>query len=235
MYMVAAIAATSLMGCLTVFATYYRFIFLRGGTANFPWPEFGATLVLVACGMAAMEMYARFAHKVLWHDFKPGWALHKSHHMPRTGPFEANDIYAVANAIPALSLCAYGFFHTGLLGGISFGFGMGITLFGIMYMFVHDGLVHKRFPVGPIANVPYLKRVAAAHKLHHSDKYDGRPWGMFLGPQELEKYPGAVEEMEHLIAVGKRSEMRQLRQQLKKQRSRSLHEENSPHTSMLPA
>jgi restriction endonuclease S subunit len=32
-------------------------------------------------------------------------------------------------------------------------------------MFVHDGLVHRRFPVGPIANVPYLRRVAAAHQV----------------------------------------------------------------------
>jgi beta-carotene 3-hydroxylase len=50
-----------------------------------------------ACVQFGMEMYARFAHKVLWHDFEPGWALHKSHHMPRTGPFEANDIYAIIN------------------------------------------------------------------------------------------------------------------------------------------
>jgi beta-carotene 3-hydroxylase len=41
-----------------------------------------------------MEMWARFAHKKLWHDYEPGWALHKSHHEPRTGPFEANDIFA---------------------------------------------------------------------------------------------------------------------------------------------
>jgi beta-carotene 3-hydroxylase len=33
------------------------------------------------------------------------------------------------------------------------------------YMFVHDGLVHRRFSVGPIANVPYFRRVAAAHKV----------------------------------------------------------------------
>lgn len=43
--------------------------------------------------------------------------------------------------------------------------GLGITVFGIAYMFVHDGLVHKRFPVGPIANVPYFTRVAAAHQV----------------------------------------------------------------------
>ena len=43
--------------------------------------------------------------------------------------------------------------------------GLGITVFGMAYMFVHDGLVHKRFPVGPIANVPYLRKVAAAHQV----------------------------------------------------------------------
>jgi beta-carotene 3-hydroxylase len=66
--------------------------------------------------------------------------------------------------------------------GLCFGAGLGITLFGMSYMFIHDGLVHRRFPVGPI-DVPYLKRVAIAHKLHHSEKYDGVPWGLFLGPQ----------------------------------------------------
>lgn len=36
------------------------------------------------------------------------------------------------------------------------------------YMFVHDGLVHRRFPVGPIADVPYLRKVAAAHQVSTS-------------------------------------------------------------------
>lgn len=36
-------------------------------------------------------------------------------------------------------------------------------------MFVHDGLVHRRFPVGPIADVPYLQKVAAAHYVNYSD------------------------------------------------------------------
>eukprot|EP00967_Tisochrysis_lutea_P061971 scaffold79461_cov20-Tisochrysis_lutea.AAC.1 len=44
-----------------------------------------------------MEMWARYAHKSLWHDLPSGWALHKSHHEPRTGPFEANDIFAIIN------------------------------------------------------------------------------------------------------------------------------------------
>ncbi len=96
---------------------------------------------------------------------------------------QANDVYAIINAIPAIGLCLYGFLTPTIGGSLSFGAGLGITLFGMMYMFFHDGLVHKRFPVGPIADWPVMKRVAVAHKLHHSEKYGGVPWGMFLGPQ----------------------------------------------------
>ena len=82
-----------------------------------------------------------------------------------------------------MCLCLYGFLTPGIPGGLCFGAGLGITLFGIMYMFVHDGLVHRRFPVGPLAQMPYMKRIAVAHQIHHSEKYQGAPWGMFLGPQ----------------------------------------------------
>jgi beta-carotene 3-hydroxylase len=145
-----------------------------------------------------MEMYARWAHKALWHDFQPGWAIHESHHQPRIGPFEANDIFAVMNAVPAIALTAYGFFSSSDWGGICFGLGMGITVFGIAYMFVHDGLVHKRFPVGPVAHVPQLRRIAIAHRIHHTEKYGGLPYGMFLGPQELEAV-GAGPELDRMV------------------------------------
>ncbi len=42
-----------------------------------------------------------------------------------------------------MALCLYGFLTPGMVGGLCFGAGLGITLFGIMYMFVHDGLVHR--------------------------------------------------------------------------------------------
>jgi beta-carotene 3-hydroxylase len=42
-----------------------------------------------------------------------------------------------------MALCLYGFFTPNILGGVCFGAGLGITLFGIMYMFIHDGLVHR--------------------------------------------------------------------------------------------
>ncbi|KAK5777696.1 hypothetical protein PVK06_045663 [Gossypium arboreum] len=111
----------------------------------------------------------------------------------REGAFELNDVFAVVNALPAIALLSYGFFNGGFVPGLCFGAGLGITVFGMAYMFVHDGLVHRRFPVGPIANVPYLRKVAAAHQIHHADKFDGVPYGLFLGPQELEEVGGLTE------------------------------------------
>uniref|UniRef100_A0A2N9G563 beta-carotene 3-hydroxylase n=1 Tax=Fagus sylvatica TaxID=28930 RepID=A0A2N9G563_FAGSY len=143
-----------------------------------------------------MEFWARWAHKALWHASL--WHMHESHHRPREGPFELNDVFAIINAGPAIALLSYGFFHKGLVPGLCFGAGLGITVFGMAYMFVHDGLVHKRFPVGPIANVPYFRKVAAAHQLHHSEKFNGVPYGLFLGPKELEEV-GGLEELEKEI------------------------------------
>lgn len=56
----------------------------------------------------------------------------------------------------------------------------------------------RRFPTGPIAELPYMKRVTVAHRLHHSEKYGGVPWGLFLGPQELEAI-GAGPELDRLV------------------------------------
>ncbi|KAF7149452.1 hypothetical protein RHSIM_Rhsim03G0191100 [Rhododendron simsii] len=174
-YLVAAVMSSLGITSMAVMAVYYRFAWQM---------EVG------------MEFWARWAHKALWHASL--WHMHESHHKPREGPFELNDIFAIINAVPAIALLSYGFFHKGLIPGLCFGAGLGITVFGMAYMFVHDGLVHKRFAVGPIANVPYLRRVAAAHQLHHSDKFEGVPYGLFLGPKELEEV-GGLEELEKEI------------------------------------
>ena len=71
----------------------------------------------VLARQVGMEMWARYAHKALWHDFEPGWRLHKSHHVPRLGAFEDNDVFAIINAVPAMGLCAYGFLTPNVVGG----------------------------------------------------------------------------------------------------------------------
>ncbi|KDO56783.1 hypothetical protein CISIN_1g020892mg [Citrus sinensis] len=175
-YLVAAVMSSFGITSMAVMAVYYRF-----------WWQMEV----------GMEFWARWAHKALWHASL--WHMHESHHRPREGPFELNDVFAIINAVPAIALLSFGFFHKGLVPGLCFGAGLGITVFGMAYMFVHDGLVHKRFPVGPIADVPYFRRVAAAHQLHHSDKFHGVPYGLFLGPKELEEV-GGLEELEKEIS-----------------------------------
>ena len=46
--------------------------------------------------------------------------------------------------------------------------------------------------------VPMLRRIAAAHTMHHMDKFGGVPFGLFLGPQELAAV-GGQSDLEHQI------------------------------------
>ncbi|KAG6422564.1 hypothetical protein SASPL_119141 [Salvia splendens] len=195
-YLVAAVMSSFGITSMAVMAVYYRFAWhMEGG--EIPYTEMFGTFALSVGAAVGMEFWARWAHKALWHASL--WHMHESHHKPREGPFELNDVFAIINAVPAIALLSYGFFHTGLVPGLCFGAGLGITVFGMAYMFVHDGLVHRRFPVGPIAEVPYFRRVAAAHQIHHTDKFDGVPYGLFLGPKELEEVGGGVPELEEEI------------------------------------
>ncbi|PAN51854.1 hypothetical protein PAHAL_9G624800 [Panicum hallii] len=194
-YLVAAVMSSLGITSMAAAAVYYRFAWqMEGG--EIPVTEMVGTFALSVGAAVGMEFWARWAHRALWHASL--WHMHESHHRPHDGPFELNDVFAIVNAVPAMSLLAYGFFNRGLVPGLCFGAGLGITLFGMAYMFVHDGLVHRRFPVGPIENVPYFRRVAAAHQIHHMDKFQGVPYGLFLGPKEL-KEVGGTEELEKEI------------------------------------
>ncbi|CAL5069525.1 unnamed protein product [Urochloa decumbens] len=199
-YLVAAVMSSLGVTSMAVAAVYYRFSWqMEGGEV--PVTEMFGTFALSVGAAVGMEFWARWAHRALWHASL--WHMHESHHQPREGPFELNDVFAIINAVPAISLLYYGFFHRGFVPGLCFGAGLGITLFGMAYMFVHDGLVHRRFPVGPIANVPYFRRVAAAHKIHHMDKFEGVPYGLFLGPKELEEVGGLDELEKELARIGR--------------------------------
>ncbi|KAG1362377.1 Beta-carotene hydroxylase 1, chloroplastic [Cocos nucifera] len=194
-YLMGAVMSSLGITFMAIAAVYYRFYWqMEGGEV--PVTEMLGTFALSVGAAVGMEFWARWAHRALWHASL--WHMHKSHHRPRDGPFELNDVFAILNAVPAISLLSFGFFNRGILPGLCFGAGLGITLFGMAYMFVHDGLVHGRFLVGPIAHVPYFRRVAAAHQIHHGNKFDGVPYGLFLGPKELEEV-GGVEELEKEI------------------------------------
>ena len=128
-----------------------------------------------------MELWAMFLHRYIWHG--PLWLLHRSHHEPRAGLLERNDLFSILHASFAIVLILYGCVGPeGWVREAGFGFGLGMTTFGLSYMLIHDGLVHGRLPVAFLERNPWIHRLAAAHRAHHRTGH--LPYGLFLGPQE---------------------------------------------------
>lgn len=119
------------------------------------------TLVFLTT-LAGMEGVAYFAHKYLMHGW--GWGWHQSHHEPRKGWFEKNDLYAAVFAGLAIVLIALGNQGVHPLEWI----GAGMTAYGLLYFIVHDGLVHRRWPFKVVPRRGYLKRLYQAHLMHHA-------------------------------------------------------------------
>ncbi|MEP9350361.1 sterol desaturase family protein [Xanthobacter sp. KR7-225] len=120
------------------------------------------SVLIVVATVAAMEGVAWAAHKYIMHGF--GWGWHKSHHEPREGAFERNDLYAVLFAVLAIILIYVGRND----GGPLLWMGVGMTVYGFLYFFVHDGLTHQRWPFRYVPRQGYLKRLVQAHRLHHA-------------------------------------------------------------------
>ncbi|MBC3303117.1 sterol desaturase family protein [Pseudomonas sp. SWRI18] len=112
--------------------------------------------------LIGMEGFAFVAHKYVMHGW--GWGWHRSHHEPRTGWFEKNDLYAVVFALFAIVLIALGNQGVHPLEWI----GAGMTAYGFLYFLAHDGLVHKRWPLRYVPRNGYLKRLYQAHRMHHA-------------------------------------------------------------------
>ena len=120
-----------------------------------------AAIVLIT--VVAMEGVASLVHRVVMHGW--GWGWHRSHHEPRVGVFERNDLYALVFAAIACALftAAAGQMWTPL-----YWIGVGMTVYGLLYAALHDGLVHERWPLRVVVRHTYLKRLVQAHRLHHA-------------------------------------------------------------------
>lgn len=122
--------------------------------------------LIVVVTVATMEAVAHLVHKHVMHG--PGWGWHRSHHEATPGVLEMNDLYAVLFAGVALALILFAPAGMGPLYWV----GLGMTLYGVLYFVVHDGLVHQRWPFRLVPRSGYLKRLVQAHRLHHA--VDGR-------------------------------------------------------------
>lgn len=121
-------------------------------------------LFLFVLTVVAMEGVAYVAHRWVMHG--PGWFLHASHHRPRSGMWEANDLYAVIFAVPSILLFWWGI---GLGHGATYAWiGGGIAAYGAIYFGFHDVIVHKRIGHRYVPKGDYMKRIVQAHRLHHA-------------------------------------------------------------------
>jgi beta-carotene 3-hydroxylase len=138
-------------------------------------------IVFFLATIAGMEAVAYAAHRWVMHG--PGWFLHASHHRPRAGNWELNDLYAVIFAIPSFVL---------LLGGVQLGWwpgftwiGAGIAAYGAIYFGFHDWIVHRRLPGRFVPRSRYMKRIVQAHRLHHAveTKHGTVSFGFLVAPR----------------------------------------------------
>lgn len=128
----------------------------------------------------AMEAVAWLTHKYVMHGVL--WSLHEDHHKKNpTSFFEKNDYFFLIFAIPGMLCLAAGLYtpYSYLLY-----IGLGITLYGIAYFFVHDIFIHQRFRILRNSDNVYLRGIRRAHKMHHKHlgKEDGECFGMLWVP-----------------------------------------------------
>jgi beta-carotene 3-hydroxylase len=135
-------------------------------------------LLIVLATVVAMELLAFAVHKYVMHGW--GWGWHRSHHEPRSGWFEKNDLYAVVFA--ALSLLFFTIAAQAV--PLLYWVGVGMAAYGLLYAIVHDALVHRRFPFPRVGKRGYLKRLVQAHRLHHAvrDRTGAVSFGFLYAP-----------------------------------------------------
>ena len=133
---------------------------------------------------AFMEFMAWFMHKYVMHGIM--WKFHKDHHQKEPGFFEKNDVFFLIFAIPSWLCIMFGMIFQAY---IPVWVGAGIAAYGFTYFLVHDVFIHQRFKWFKRSDLPYLKAIRKAHKVHHKHlgKEEGECFGMLVVPSKYYK------------------------------------------------
>jgi beta-carotene 3-hydroxylase len=138
-------------------------------------------LFITLATFLVMEGVTWIVHKYVMHGFL--WILHKDHHKKDHEHFmERNDAFFLIFGIPGFLLCFYGAQAGTALPWLWIG--IGISLYGLAYLLVHDLFIHQRFKLLRNTKNPYLLALRRAHKMHHKHlgKEDGECFGMLWVP-----------------------------------------------------
>lgn len=144
---------------------------------------------LIITAFVGMEVVAWLLHRYVMHKFL--WYFHSDHHIPHDKKVERNDFFGLIFGIPSWLLIMYG-----IMGGNDYRLylGIGVTLYGICYVLIHDGLIHQRIKVFTNTKNRWLlalKRGHLAHHRHDSDpdykKEDDVCFGMLWVPRRFFK------------------------------------------------
>lgn len=140
-------------------------------------------IIFIILGFAAMEFSGWFIHKYIMHG--PLWRIHKTHHQPSKSFFELNDLFSLLFGSIAILLIFLGVSEL----DYRFWMGVGISLYGISYFFIHDVLVHRRIKWFERPKNNFLKGIFKAHQAHHATnkKNDAVSFGLFVVPKKYFK------------------------------------------------
>ena len=142
-------------------------------------------IIIVCIVFIGMEGVAWFTHKYIMHGFM--WNWHHSHHVPRKGRFEKNDLFAVVFSIPSIALFYYSSYYTPTFYLTSVA--IGILAYGIFYFVFHDIIVHQRIPFKLKNKGKYLRRLIDAHYVHHEKhtKENCESFGFLFASKKFQK------------------------------------------------
>ncbi len=132
-------------------------------------------ILLTGITFVAMEFVSYLAHRYVYHKLL--WVFHRSHHQPRTGPFEWNDVFPLFFSSVCIVLM-----YTAVQspnGADLLAISIGIASYGTIYFIIHDLYVHRRMK-NLTFRIPYLQQVKKAHMIHH--RFGGEPYGLLLFP-----------------------------------------------------
>ena len=127
---------------------------------------------LTILGFIGLEIFSYVVHRWLFHGVL--WGVHVTHHTPRKGWFEANDLFSLIFASVSI-------FFIVSNNPILVPIGLGIAIYGLVYFITHDLFTHRRFLPFKSKN-KILLTIRSAHQNHHQsiEKQGFEPFGLFF-------------------------------------------------------